>query len=167
MTTLLAGPALLLSRGSGLAQLTGMPPDVRSGAQQIAIDAYIYGYSMMTTEVTRVQMSNVSKVEGLHAPTGEFINVKRYPPATPFGMPTLWTALQQLPPARTTCSPHGRRLLPGQLRRCAYIPSTHPGQQNTPWLISSPNDAEPIVSCSAEDNPPLPDVEKSERGGSA
>ncbi|HKD75683.1 MAG TPA: hypothetical protein VKB76_09320, partial [Ktedonobacterales bacterium] len=27
-------------------------------------------------------------------------------------------------------------------------------------MISSPNDAEPIVSCSAEDNPPLPDVEK-------
>jgi hypothetical protein len=33
-------------------------------AQQIAEDAYIYGYSLITTDVTRVQMSNVPKVEG-------------------------------------------------------------------------------------------------------
>ncbi|MDH6235144.1 hypothetical protein M2281_005766 [Mesorhizobium soli] len=50
-------------------------------AQQIAEDAYIYGYSLMTTEVTRVQMSNVPKIEGLTAPMGQFVNVPRYPPA--------------------------------------------------------------------------------------
>jgi hypothetical protein len=50
-------------------------------ARQIALDAYIFGYSLITTEVTRVQMSNVGKVEALRAPTGQFINVKRYPPA--------------------------------------------------------------------------------------
>lgn len=50
-------------------------------ARQIAEDAYIYGYSLITTEVTRVQMSNVPKVEGLTAPMGQFINVPRYPPA--------------------------------------------------------------------------------------
>ncbi|GFE68541.1 protein of unknown function DUF1254 [Chroococcus sp. FPU101] len=49
-------------------------------AVQIATEAYIYGYSLITTEVTRVQMSNVPKVEGLRAPMGQFINVKRYPP---------------------------------------------------------------------------------------
>ncbi len=50
-------------------------------AKAIAEEAYVYGYSLITTEVTRVQMSNVPKVEGLHAPMGQFINVKRYPPA--------------------------------------------------------------------------------------
>jgi len=50
-------------------------------AKAIAMDAYVYGYSLITTEVTRVQMSNVPKIEGLHAPMGQFINVKRYPPA--------------------------------------------------------------------------------------
>jgi hypothetical protein len=50
-------------------------------AKSIAVDAYVYGYSLITTEVTRVQMSNVPKVEGLHAPMGQFINVPRYPPA--------------------------------------------------------------------------------------
>jgi hypothetical protein len=49
--------------------------------RQIAMDAYVYGYSLLTTEVTRVQMTNVAKAEGLHAPMGQFINVKRYPPA--------------------------------------------------------------------------------------
>lgn len=69
--------SLLVSNGlAGAAQT----PSVDE-AKKIALDAYLYGYSLMTTEVTRVQMTNVEKVEGLHAPMGEFINVKRYPPA--------------------------------------------------------------------------------------
>lgn len=50
-------------------------------ARQIAEDAYVYGYSLITTEVTRVQMSNVPKVEALKAPMGQLFNVPRYPPA--------------------------------------------------------------------------------------
>lgn len=49
-------------------------------AKSIAEDAYIYGYSLITTEVTRVQMSNVAKADDLHAPMGQFLNIKRYPP---------------------------------------------------------------------------------------
>lgn len=36
---------------------------------------------MLTTEVTRVQMTNVEKLGGEHGPMGQFINVNRYPPA--------------------------------------------------------------------------------------
>jgi hypothetical protein len=50
-------------------------------AFETAVDAYIYGYSLITTEVTRVQMSNVSLTEGMRAPMGQFSNAKRYPPA--------------------------------------------------------------------------------------
>jgi len=50
-------------------------------AVEIATDAYVYGYSLVTTEVTRVQMSNVPKAEGFTGPMGQFVNVKRYPPA--------------------------------------------------------------------------------------
>lgn len=50
-------------------------------AKAIAEEAYIYGYSLITTEVTRVQMTNVPKIEGLHMPMGQFLNIKRYPPA--------------------------------------------------------------------------------------
>lgn len=50
-------------------------------AHQIAEDAYVYGYSLITTEVTRIQGSNVPKTEGMHAPLGQFGNVAKYPPA--------------------------------------------------------------------------------------
>lgn len=50
-------------------------------AQQIAEDAYIYGYSLITTEVTRVQMTSVAKADATHAPMGQFLNIRRYPPA--------------------------------------------------------------------------------------
>ena len=58
----------------------GQAPLSDAEAIAIATEAYIYGYSLITTEVTRVQMSNVPEVEGLRAPMGKFINVKRYPP---------------------------------------------------------------------------------------
>ena len=48
-----------------------------SDAQQIATDAYVYGYSLVTTDVTRIQMSNVGKADGLHAPLNQFININR------------------------------------------------------------------------------------------
>jgi len=49
-------------------------------AREIAIEAYLYGYSLITTEVTRIQMTNVTKIGELTAPMGHFINVKKYPP---------------------------------------------------------------------------------------
>jgi hypothetical protein len=69
-----AAVLLATALGSRAASLT--PTE----AQQIAEDAYIYGYSLITTEVTRVQMSNVPDVQGMKAPMGEFFNVQRYPP---------------------------------------------------------------------------------------
>jgi hypothetical protein len=65
----------------GLAMPTGVQALTPDETKAIAMDAYIYGYSLITTEVTRVQMTNVDKVEALRGPMGAFINVKRYPPA--------------------------------------------------------------------------------------
>lgn len=74
--------SLLLAPGRhALAQLTPVPHAHGAEFEQIAMDSYVYGYSLMTTEVTRVQMSNVPAQEGLRAPMGQFINVPRYPPA--------------------------------------------------------------------------------------
>jgi hypothetical protein len=72
---------LLLGGGSAFGQVSEVLQTSRSDAEQIALDAYVYGYSLITTEVTRVQMSNVDKIAGLHAPMGQFVNIKRYPPA--------------------------------------------------------------------------------------
>ena len=79
--SLFATPLLLLRGGSASGQVSEVLQTSRSEAEQIALDAYVYGYSLITTEVTRVQMSNVDKVEGMHAPSGQFANIKRYPPA--------------------------------------------------------------------------------------
>jgi len=50
-------------------------------AVAIATDAYVYGYSLVTTDVTRVQMSNVAEMGAVTGPVNQFVNVKRYPPA--------------------------------------------------------------------------------------
>jgi len=65
----------------GTSQPTNAQSITPAEAQQIATDAYVYGYSLITTDVTRVQMSNVPKVEGFTGPMGQFINVPKYPPA--------------------------------------------------------------------------------------
>jgi hypothetical protein len=79
--SLSAAPLLFLRGSSASAQVSEVLQTPRSEADQIAIDAYVYGYSLITTEVTRVQMSNVDKTEGMHAPLGQFANIKRYPRA--------------------------------------------------------------------------------------
>jgi hypothetical protein len=70
-----AGAMVLLSGGAA-AQAAVTAEEARA----IAIDAYIYGYSLITTEVTRVQMTNVATAEEMRAPMGQIVNVKRYPP---------------------------------------------------------------------------------------
>src|SRR5262245_36719082 len=62
------------------------PSPTPTEARQIAEDAYIYGYSLITTEVTRVQMTNVSKPEETHAPMNQFGTMTRYPPANYHGV---------------------------------------------------------------------------------
>ena len=83
MVTALLGatPLLFLRGGSASGQMSDIPVRPNSEPAQIALDAYVYGYSLITTDVTRVQMSNVDKIEGMRAPTGQFANIKRYPPA--------------------------------------------------------------------------------------
>ncbi|WP_231759677.1 DUF1254 domain-containing protein [Microbulbifer elongatus] len=50
-------------------------------AKQLAIDAYIYGYSLMSVEMTRQVMTNVAKPTSKHAPMGQFANLREYPTA--------------------------------------------------------------------------------------
>jgi hypothetical protein len=78
--TLLVLCAFLVLPASGEAQgPKGLTP---KEAQEIALDAYIYGYSLITSHVTFVQRSNVPKIENdkLKAPVGTFFNVPKYPP---------------------------------------------------------------------------------------
>lgn len=50
-------------------------------ARSIAIDAYIYGYPLVTMEMTRRVMTNAAEPKGTHAPMGQFARLRRYPTA--------------------------------------------------------------------------------------
>lgn len=51
-------------------------------AEDIATEAYIYGYPLVTMEMTRRVMTNTTEAEGSHAPMGQFANMQKYPNAS-------------------------------------------------------------------------------------
>ena len=48
----------------------------------LATDAYIYGYPLVTMEMTRRVITNVATVEGTRGPMGHIIKLRHYPDAT-------------------------------------------------------------------------------------
>ena len=46
-----------------------------------AIDAYVYGYPLVTMEMTRRVMTNVAAPEGTRAPMGQLVRLRAYPTA--------------------------------------------------------------------------------------
>ncbi|MGA2493354.1 MAG: DUF1254 domain-containing protein [Roseiarcus sp.] len=48
----------------------------------IAIEAYIYGYPLVTTEMTRRVGSNVAAPQGSRGPMGQFVKLRQYPDAS-------------------------------------------------------------------------------------
>src|SRR5271165_6087587 len=79
----LALPALLV------AALIGCAPRAASAAEAISeqeahaigVQAYLYFYSLVTVDLTRRQLTNVVKPEGVHGPMNTFANVLEYPTA--------------------------------------------------------------------------------------
>ncbi len=55
-------------------------PDAEEAAK-IGVEAYIYGYPLVTMEMTRRVMTNVATVQGTRAPMGQFVNAREYPSA--------------------------------------------------------------------------------------
>src|ERR1022692_4004372 len=58
------------------ALLSGCSKDDRG---QIVRDAYIYGYPLVTMDMTRRQETNVSVPDDAHAPVGQIIKLRSYP----------------------------------------------------------------------------------------
>lgn len=50
-------------------------------ATEIAMDAYIYGYPLVTVEMTRRVMTNVDTVQAPRAPMGQLMRMREYPNA--------------------------------------------------------------------------------------
>jgi hypothetical protein len=66
------------------AALDGPLTDLVHGSEdfRVASDAYVYGYALVTMELTRRVISNVPKLEGTRAPMGTLIKLRQYPDAT-------------------------------------------------------------------------------------
>lgn len=80
--------AIMLATIPCLAQQQASPPGAPAPDQakekealEIGTEAYIYGYPLVTMEMTRRVTTNVAKPEGLHAPMGQFANAREYPTA--------------------------------------------------------------------------------------
>ena len=70
---------------------SGMKPVVSGqlGVEEavaIATDTYIYGYPLVTMDLTRKQMTNVATPDDSHAPMGQLLNLRTFPP---LGMQTV------------------------------------------------------------------------------
>jgi hypothetical protein len=63
--------------GSARADVPLTPEEART----IGLEAYIYFYPIVTMDVTRKQLTNVERTEGVHAPMNTFANVPAYPTA--------------------------------------------------------------------------------------
>jgi hypothetical protein len=51
-------------------------------ALEIVVETYIYGYPLVTTEMTRRVMTNAVAPLATKAPMGQFANVREYPNAS-------------------------------------------------------------------------------------
>jgi hypothetical protein len=82
----LAGLGLLATgaRSPRALALDGPLTDLVEGAEdfEIASDAYIYGYPLVTMEMTRRVITNVAKPEGTRGPMGQLIKMRSYPDAS-------------------------------------------------------------------------------------
>jgi hypothetical protein len=58
--------------------------DLVEGAEDFAVasDAFVFGYPLVTMEMTRRVISNVDKLEGTRAPMGTLIKLRQYPDAS-------------------------------------------------------------------------------------
>ena len=72
-----ASSALTSARAEGVfSDLVGDVEDFRA-----ASEAYIYGYPLVTMEMTRRVMTNVATAAGARAPMGQFVRMRSYQPS--------------------------------------------------------------------------------------
>lgn len=83
---LLAGSSLFASLATARSALAEQGPfyDLGEGSEDfsLAIDAYIFGYPLVTMEMTRRIITNVAEPGGVRGPMGHIIKARSYPDAS-------------------------------------------------------------------------------------
>jgi hypothetical protein len=84
MTAALGSAFSALALSSSRAEYEGPLLRAIEGGEDfwLATDAYVSGYPLVTMELTRRVVTNVSAVEGTRGPMGQFIKLRSYPDAT-------------------------------------------------------------------------------------
>ena len=79
-----AALAMVFAARIDAAGVEGSPFEGLEGLEDfwLATDAYVYGYPLVTMEMTRRVMTNVAKPEGTRAPMGQLIKMREYPNAS-------------------------------------------------------------------------------------
>jgi hypothetical protein len=76
--------ALVWSAAAWAEKTSASGPSTASASEQelanLAMDAYIFGYPLVTMEITRRVSTNVTKPVGTKAPMGQFAKLRTYPP---------------------------------------------------------------------------------------
>ena len=73
---------VLIAAGSLCASLTSHAESITPvEAHAIGVEAYLYFYSLVTMDITRKQLTNVERAEGISAPMNTFANIPAYPTA--------------------------------------------------------------------------------------
>jgi hypothetical protein len=82
----IAGAGLIAAAAlpSSGARADGIFADLTEGTDEFgdALDAYVYGYPLVTMEITRRVITNVAKPEGTKGPMGQLIKLREYPNAS-------------------------------------------------------------------------------------
>ena len=83
LSVMSTGSAQLLRRPRRVPVVPMQPsgPVTAKEALETGIEAYIYGYPLVTMEMTRRVMTNVEKPEGTRAPMGQLVRMRSYPNA--------------------------------------------------------------------------------------
>jgi hypothetical protein len=84
MTNLRSALALALAVAAAAALgpvARAQTPLSEAEAFQIGTEAYVYGYPLVTVEMTRRVSTNTAKPQGTHAPMGQFASLRSYPTA--------------------------------------------------------------------------------------
>jgi hypothetical protein len=77
LTALAVSTAVMLAAGPAWAQEGAKISEQE--AAQIGVEAYIYGYPLVTMEMTRRVLTNVAAPESQKAPIGQFARLREYP----------------------------------------------------------------------------------------
>lgn len=78
---LVLSAVVLLSAGCKLGSDNTKSPGTEQAVAE-AVDVYIYGYPLVTMDLTRKQMTNAAVPEGTYAPLGQLVRMRTYPDAT-------------------------------------------------------------------------------------